>query len=181
MSRLAVRLLLCPFFHTRQRAWLIFLQSTAFLQNFSRRLDKPTIPSALRTVIIKRKRIMEKLMTIDFMTQAQVMREELIARRRDFHSHPELAFQEVRTAGIVAKELNALGLEVSTGVGKTGVVAILEGKREGPTVLVRCDMDALPILEANKTDYISQEPGKMHACGHDGHTAIGLAVAKMLT
>ncbi|MEP7289982.1 MAG: amidohydrolase [Chloroflexota bacterium] len=120
-------------------------------------------------------------MTTDFMSQAQAMRDELIARRRDFHQHPELAFQEVRTAGIVANELNRLGLEVTTGIGKTGVVAILEGDREGPTVLVRCDMDALPIIEANRADYISQESGKMHACGHDGHTAIGLAVAKMLT
>lgn len=118
-------------------------------------------------------------MSIDFMAQAQAMREELIARRRDFHQHPELAFQEFRTAGIVAEELNNLGLEVQTGVGKTGVVAILEGASDGPTVLVRADMDALPIEEANKTIYDSLESGKMHACGHDGHTAIGLGVAKL--
>ncbi len=119
-------------------------------------------------------------MPTDWMMQAEAMREELIARRRDFHQHPELAFQETRTAGIVAHELNQLGLEVITGVGKTGVVGILEGEHEGPTVLVRCDMDALPIVEANTTDYISTAPGKMHACGHDGHTAIGLGVARML-
>ncbi|HLF01742.1 MAG TPA: amidohydrolase, partial [Anaerolineales bacterium] len=76
--------------------------------------------------------------------------------------------------------LNALGLEVRTGVGQTGVVGLLEGDRPGPTLLLRFDMDALPITEANTTDYISQTPGVMHACGHDGHTAIGLAVAKML-
>src|SRR5687768_8899296 len=123
----------------------------------------------------------EAAMVPDFMAEAQALREEIIAFRRDFHKHPELAFQEVRTAGIVANELNKLGLEVTTGVGKTGVVAVLEGDQEGPTVLVRCDMDALPIVEANQTDYVSNVSGKMHACGHDGHTAIGLAVAKMLS
>lgn len=120
-------------------------------------------------------------MAIDWMAQAQTLREEMVARRRDLHRHPELAFEEVRTAGIVANELGKLGLEVLTGIGKTGVVGILEGNQDGPTVLVRCDMDALPVQEANKTDYISETPGKMHACGHDGHTSIGLAVAKMLS
>src|SRR5215468_4470389 len=120
-------------------------------------------------------------MSIDWMSRAEAMRHELISRRRDLHKNPELAFQEIRTAGIVANELNALGLEVTTGIGKTGVVGILEGATDGPTILVRCDMDALPITELNQTDYVSEEPGKMHACGHDGHTAIGLAVAKMLT
>lgn len=119
-------------------------------------------------------------MSVDWMSLAESMRDELIARRRDFHQHPELAFEEVRTAGIVARELGALGLEVTTGVGKTGVVGVLDGSRDGPTVLVRCDMDALPVKEENTTDYISGSPGKMHACGHDGHTAIGLTVARML-
>lgn len=120
-------------------------------------------------------------MNIDFHAEAQTLLPEMIARRRDFHRHPELGFQEVRTAGIVAQELNRLGLEVTTGVGRTGVVALLEGERPGPTLLLRFDMDALPIDEANATDYVSRTPGVMHACGHDGHTAIGLAVAKMLT
>ncbi len=119
-------------------------------------------------------------MPMDWMSSAQSLRDEMVERRRDLHRHPELGFDEVRTAGIVAKELGELGLEVITGVGKTGVVGILDGKRDGPTVMVRCDMDALPIVEANHTDYISETPGKMHACGHDGHTTIGLAVAKML-
>lgn len=119
--------------------------------------------------------------TINFTAQAEAMRNELIARRRDFHMHPELAFEEVRTSGIVAQELGALGLEVQAGVGKTGVVAILEGDQDGPTVLVRADMDALPILEENKNDYVSQSPGIMHACGHDGHTTIALGVAKLLS
>jgi len=117
---------------------------------------------------------------IDWMAGAQALREELVARRRDFHRHPELAFEETRTAGIVAHELGQLGLEVQSGVGKTGVVGILEGAADGPTILVRCDMDALPIHEANQTEYTSQTVGKMHACGHDGHTAIALAVAKLL-
>ncbi len=119
-------------------------------------------------------------MTVDFKAQAEAMRDELVARRRDLHAHPELAFEEIRTAGIVARELTDLGMEVQTGVGKTGVVGILEGSHDGPTVLVRADMDALPIQEENEFDYVSTVPGKMHACGHDGHTTIGLAVAKLL-
>ncbi len=120
-------------------------------------------------------------MTTDFLSLAKSLEPAMIERRRDFHRHPELGFQEVRTAGIVANELNQLGLEVRTGVGRTGVVALLEGDQPGPTLLLRFDMDALPITEANATDYVSQTPGVMHACGHDGHTTIGLAVAKMLT
>jgi amidohydrolase len=118
---------------------------------------------------------------IDFKAQAEAMRDELVARRRDFHQHPELAFEEVRTAGIVAQELGRLGLEVQTGVGKTGVIGLLEGDKDGPTVLVRADMDALPIHEENTFPYASTVPGKMHACGHDGHTAIALGVAKLLS
>jgi amidohydrolase len=116
-----------------------------------------------------------------FQDEALTLSAEMIERRRDFHRHPELAFQETRTAGIVASTLSDLGLEVQTGIGKTGVVALLEGEEDGPTVLVRADMDALPIHETNENDYISQTPDVMHACGHDGHTSIGLAVAKMLS
>lgn len=120
-------------------------------------------------------------MSIDFQAEVAALSDELVARRRDFHQHPELAFQEVRTAGIVARELQALGLEVQAGVGRTGVVGLLEGTSDGPTILVRADMDALPIVEENATDYVSQTPGVMHACGHDGHTAIALGVAKLFT
>lgn len=102
------------------------------------------------------------------------------ALRRDFHRHPELGFQEVRTAGIVARELNALGLEVSTGIAETGVVALIEGAKPGPVLLLRFDMDALPIVEETGAEYASQTHGVMHACGHDGHTAVGLTVARML-
>ncbi len=120
-------------------------------------------------------------MSIDFMAEAEALRDELIERRRDFHRHPELAFEEHRTAGIVAEALNELGLEVQTGVGRTGVIGILEGDSSGPTVLYRADMDALPIQEENSAEYASQAAGKMHACGHDGHTAIALGIAKLLS
>jgi amidohydrolase len=117
----------------------------------------------------------------NFRPQAETLREEMIARRRDFHQHPEIAFEEVRTAGIVAQTLSDLGLEVQTGVGKTGVVAVLDGDQPGPTVMVRADMDALPVNEQNEVDYRSQTPNRMHACGHDGHTTIALAAARMLS
>jgi amidohydrolase len=123
----------------------------------------------------------EQALTLNFRDEALALQPEMIERRRDFHRHPELAFQEVRTAGIVATTLNELGLEVQTGVGRTGVIGMLEGDYDGPTLLVRADMDALPILEENTTDYVSGSAGVMHACGHDGHTTIGLAVAKMLS
>jgi amidohydrolase len=100
--------------------------------------------------------------------------------RRDFHKHPEIGFKEIRTANIVAKELTSLVLEVKTGVGQTGVVALLEGKEPGPVVMLRFDMDALPIQEETGAEYASVNDGVMHACGHDGHVAIGLTVARLL-
>jgi amidohydrolase len=112
--------------------------------------------------------------------QAQKLFSYSQALRRDFHQHPELGFQEVRTARIVNQELQNLGLEVNTGIAETGVVALIEGPEPGPVVLARFDMDALPIQEDTGVEYASQTPGTMHACGHDGHTAIGLTVAKML-
>ena len=116
----------------------------------------------------------------NFLKQAQELFPYTQAMRRDFHMHPELGFTEVRTGGIVAKELEALGIEVTKGVGKTGVVGLIEGVKPGPTILIRFDMDALPITEETGAEYSSTNPGVMHACGHDGHTAIGLTVAKML-
>jgi amidohydrolase len=112
---------------------------------------------------------------------AQELKESTIELRRDFHRHPELGLETIRTAAIVAKELRNLSMEVSTGMAKTGVVGLLEGSKPGPVVLVRFDMDALPVQEENNIDYASEVPGKMHACGHDGHVAIGLTVAKILT
>ncbi|MGD0750652.1 MAG: amidohydrolase [Anaerolineales bacterium] len=116
----------------------------------------------------------------DFISEAESLFEYTRALRRDFHAHPELGFHEVRTSGIVAQELNKLGLEFNTGIAGTGVVALLEGAKPGPVILVRADMDALPIIEETGAEYASQNPGIMHACGHDGHTAILLTVAKML-
>lgn len=116
----------------------------------------------------------------DFLQEAEKLFAYTQSVRRDLHRHPELGFKEVRTAGIVARELNSLGLEVTTGIGKTGVVAMLEGVQPGPVILLRFDMDALPIIEATGAEYASENPGVMHACGHDGHVAIGLTVARML-
>jgi len=116
----------------------------------------------------------------NFLQHAEELFPYTQALRRDFHRHPELGFREVRTSGIVAKELETLGIEVTKGIGKTGVVGLIEGSRPGPTILLRFDMDALPITEDTGAEYSSTNPGVMHACGHDGHTAIGLTVAKML-
>ncbi len=107
-------------------------------------------------------------------------RDTLIALRRDFHQHPELALEEVRTAGIIAERLRASGLEVRTGVGQTGVVGVLHGSAPGKTLAIRADIDALPLQEENDLPFKSQVPGKMHACGHDGHTAIALTIADIL-
>lgn len=103
----------------------------------------------------------------------------IVTWRRDIHMHPELGFEEFRTAQMVADNLRALGLEVATGVGKTGVVGILgEGK---PVIGIRADMDALPVQEINDVPYASQTPGIMHACGHDAHTAMLLGAARVLS
>jgi amidohydrolase len=116
----------------------------------------------------------------DVFDQANELLEYTRELRRDLHQHPELGYQEVRTAGIVARELGQLGLEVTTGVAETGVVALLEGSQPGPVALLRFDMDALPIQEETGAEFSSLNPGVMHACGHDGHVAIGLTVARIL-
>jgi amidohydrolase len=104
----------------------------------------------------------------------------LIAVRRDLHAHPELAFQEQRTAGVVARELTRLGIACRTGIGRTGVVGTIEGGRPGPTLIIRGDMDALPIEERTGLAFASENPGLMHACGHDVHTSTLLGVAAAL-
>ena len=114
----------------------------------------------------------------DILMQAQAMADQLTAWRRDIHMHPELSFQEERTANLVAGQLAALGIETQTGVGKTGVVGYLGDG--GPAIAIRADMDALPIQEENDVAYASQTPGVMHACCHDAHTAILLGVATIL-
>lgn len=115
-----------------------------------------------------------------FLKEAESLFDYTVSVRRDLHRHPELGFKETRTAGVVARELRSLGLEIATGIAETGVVALLEGARPGSTILLRFDMDALPIQEETDAEYASQSPGVMHACGHDGHTAIGLTVARLL-
>jgi amidohydrolase len=115
------------------------------------------------------------------LTLPPVDRDALVATRRDLHQHPELGFQEVRTSTLVAERLTGLGYEVRTGVGKTGVLATRNGAgRDARCVLLRADMDALPVDEANEVPYKSRHPGRMHACGHDGHVAIGLEAARRL-
>ncbi len=106
---------------------------------------------------------------------------EVIKLRRRFHRRPELGMQEHETSAAVTAYLRELGLKVTEGVANTGVVALLEGRADGGTVALRADMDALPIQEENDVPYASEIPGKMHACGHDAHTAGLLGVAKMLT
>ncbi len=111
------------------------------------------------------------------------LKREMIEMRRDFHMHPEIAHEEHRTAGIVAERLRDLRLdEVRTGVGQTGVVGLLKGAKPGRTVLLRADMDALPLVEADRGQpYRSRTEGKHHACGHDGHTSMLLTTAKILS
>lgn len=110
--------------------------------------------------------------------KAKSIESQMIAWRRDFHSHPELGFQENRTAARVAEIFAGLGYQVRTGLGRTGVIADLG--TGGPKVGIRADMDALPIHEANDVPYASRHPGVMHACGHDSHTAMALGAATLL-
>ncbi len=106
---------------------------------------------------------------------------ELVDTRRDLHSHPEVAFEEERTAALVADRLRNLGMEPKEGIGGTGVTASWNTTGKGKRLLLRADMDALPVQEENEEEYRSRVEGKMHGCGHDGHTAILLTVARMLT
>ena len=121
-------------------------------------------------------------------TKADALDAKVIAWRRDFHQHPELGNRETRTAAIVAKHLESLGIEVKTGVAKTGVVGILRGAKPGPVIALRADMDGLPVLEKNDLpfaskatmEYNGQQTPVMHACGHDTHVAIQMGVAEIL-
>jgi hippurate hydrolase len=105
----------------------------------------------------------------------------MVAMRRDIHAHPELCFQEVRTADVIARALTDWGIEVHRGLGKTGVVGIVRNGSSRRAVGLRADIDALPMTEHNHFAHASTHPGKMHACGHDGHTAMLLAAAKHLS
>jgi amidohydrolase len=119
--------------------------------------------------------------TLTWTQEMDQRRESLVALRRDFHRHPELSFQEHRTAEIIAERLHAAGLEVHTGVGgTTGVVGILHGDKPGRIIAWRADIDALPLTETLEVPFVSGTPGVMHACGHDGHTAIAITLAEIL-
>ena len=109
------------------------------------------------------------------------MKDEIQSWRRDFHSHPELGFKENRTADFVAAKLEEFGIQVHRGIGKTGVVGVLKVGNETRAVGLRADMDALPIVERNTFDHRSTHHGVMHACGHDGHSAMLLGAAKYLS
>ena len=106
--------------------------------------------------------------------------DEVILIRRDLHMHPELGFEEHRTASVVAARLRHLGYEVHESIGRTGVVGVFRGSKPGRTIMLRADMDALPILEEGDHTYRSQFDGRMHACGHDGHVAILLGAAALI-
>ena len=111
---------------------------------------------------------------------AQAIAPSIVADRRAIHARPELRYEEVATAALAAGRLRELGYEVETGIGVTGVMGVLRGGKPGKTVLLRADMDALPILERNEAPYCSQNAGVMHACGHDGHVSMLLGTAKLL-
>ncbi|MDY2905515.1 MAG: amidohydrolase [Caecibacter massiliensis] len=116
---------------------------------------------------------------MDVKVEVAKLKDELITLRRDFHRHPELGFQEKRTSQIVETYLKDLGLQVRRCAG-TGVIGVLTGNRPGKTVMLRCDIDALPVTEETGLSFASENPGVMHACGHDSHTAMLLVAAKIL-
>src|SRR5271154_4126917 len=112
-------------------------------------------------------------------TDVLTLKDAIVAFRRDLHQHPDLAYAETRTASKVVEFLNGAGLQVRTGVGGTGIIAST-GRSGGRTVLLRVDLDGLPIQEQSDAPYASQVPGRMHACGHDGHVAMGAGAARVL-
>jgi hippurate hydrolase len=119
---------------------------------------------------------------VPILNSLAALKEEMTAWRRDLHAHPETAFEEVRTAGIVAEKLAGWGIEVHRGLAETGVVGVLRGRHAGGrTIGLRADMDALPMDEENDVPHRSRHPGKFHGCGHDGHTAMLLGAAKYLS
>jgi amidohydrolase len=120
-------------------------------------------------------------MAINIRNEVLALKDEMVKMRRDLHQYPEPGFKEERTSQLVANHLETSGIEVRTGIGKTGVVGLFTGQREGKTLLLRSDMDALPIQEQNEVEYRSRNDGVMHACGHDGHMTILLTTAKILS
>jgi amidohydrolase len=118
--------------------------------------------------------------TRDLRPAVEALVAQTVAMRRDLHQHPELSYEEVRTQRVVTERLRALGLEDVRAIAKTGVTALVRGARPGPNLLWRADMDGLPLEEATGLPFASEDPGAMHACGHDGHVAIALALAEAL-
>lgn len=116
---------------------------------------------------------------MDIKQEVTALENEMVSLRRDFHRHPELGLHEVRTSKIIVDYLNELGLEVRRCT-ETGVIGVLKGKQPGRTIMLRCDIDALPVQEETGLPFASETPGIMHACGHDGHTALHLVTAKLL-
>ena len=127
-------------------------------------------------------------MAVDLEAQIKAVDSKVITWRRDFHQNPELSNREVRTSKLVAEHLRKLGLEVETGIAKTGVVALLKTGKPGRTIALRADMDGLPVVERTnvpfkstaKANYRGEEVGVMHACGHDSHTAVLMGVGEVL-
>ena len=120
-------------------------------------------------------------MIIKIHPEVNKIKDTIVKNRRDFHKHPELSFQEFRTSKVVADKLKSYGLNVKTDIGKTGVIGDLNGNKPGPCIALRADMDALPIQETGNLEFKSINDGVMHACGHDGHTAMLLGAAKVLS
>ena len=120
-------------------------------------------------------------MTKEIKEAALQLQPQLVEWRRWCHQHPGLGFKEHETAEFIAQKLQSWGIEYETGIGKTGVVGIITGAKPGPVIALRADMDALPMQEENTHDFVSKYPGIMHACGHDGHVAMALGAAKLLS
>ena len=120
-------------------------------------------------------------MNFNIKEEVKEIKNSIISNRRDFHKYPELGFKEIRTSKIIAQKLSSYGLDVQTGVGKTGVVATLTGNADGKTIALRADMDALPKQETGDLPFKSVNDGVMHACGHDGHISMLLGAAKILS
>ena len=131
--------------------------------------------------MLTKNRFSSSLTAQEIVEKASGIHEEAVRLRRMIHEYPELGFEEHKTAEIIANYLKGLGIEVTTGVAKTGVVGILRGENEGPVLALRADIDALPIYEKTDVAYKSKNPGVMHACGHDMHTAMLLSAANVLS
>src|SRR5262245_33331303 len=163
----------------RRAPWTSAASRRCGARRSSRPSSRPGLPSWQARRPDTMVRVMTTL-TADWSQELDRRREGMVALRRDFHRHPELSFEETRTAGIIADRLHAAKLDVRSGVGRTGVVGVLRGERPGRTIAWRADIDALPLIESLAAPFVSGTRGVMHACGHDGHTAIAVTLAEIL-